>query len=363
MATMKTYTKLEKVKVVGRTVVARDEDAYIGRVFEGGLWSFDGGRELLVSALRHPCGYNRRDELSDAALHDGDLSFRTWRSRDGGETWKAEGEVFNLPDVAANVTRTKGTFRAMPESVGEANLVISSVSARVSGEEKIVMHVSLDSGKTWAGPGIATAVQGKRSFGQSSALIRQDGALLFFNTGVGPHDTLRTVVIYSDDLPKTRIVIGFQPDDPDFDRVCPSAVAVDEQTILCAFTQRRADSPGHTMICRSDDMGRRWRMVGRANEIGQPGHLAKMPDGRLLLTYGWPLPPYRILARISEDEGATWGPELLIREGGGSADLGSVRSVVRDDGRIVSVYQWNDANERGRFYGGRRYVAATVWEV
>ena len=43
------------------------------------------------------------------------------------------------------------------------------------------------------------------------------------------------------------------------------------------------------------------------------------------------------------------------------ARTSAARSIQRDDGDIVTVYQWNDAGETGAFYGGRRYLAAAVW--
>jgi hypothetical protein len=71
--------------------------------------------------------------------------------------------------------------------------------------------------------------------------------------------------------------------------------------------------------------------------------------------FGRRTPPYGIRARISTDQGQSWGPEIVLRQDGGSWDLGYSRSVQRPDGKIVSVYYFNDAPDHERF------IAATIW--
>jgi hypothetical protein len=61
-------------------------------------------------------------------------------------------------------------------------------------------------------------------------------------------------------------------------------------------------------------------------------------------------------ARISEDEGRTWGEEIILRDDAGCWDLGYPRAVQRKDGKIVSMYYYND------HLHGERYIAATIWD-
>ena len=65
--------------------------------------------------------------------------------------------------------------------------------------------------------------------------------------------------------------------------------------------------------------------------------------------------PYGVRARISKDGGLTWSQEVSWRNGGGNHDIGYPRTVQCPDGRVVTVYYWNDRPD------GERYIAATVW--
>jgi hypothetical protein len=88
---------------------------------------------------------------------------------------------------------------------------------------------------------------------------------------------------------------------------------------------------------------------------GNPPHLIRLADGRLCLTYGYRSPPFGIRARLSSDEGRTWGTEIILRADAATHDLGYTRSAQRDDGSIVTVYYYNDAPQT------ERYIAATTW--
>ena len=59
-------------------------------------------------------------------------------------------------------------------------------------------------------------------------------------------------------------------------------------------------------------------------------------------------------ARISEDQGKTWGKEITLRGDAGDWGLGYPATVQREDGRWVTVYDYNDG------YNQPRYIAATI---
>jgi len=108
----------------------------------------------------------------------------------------------------------------------------------------------------------------------------------------------------------------------------------------------------------SDDDGRSWRYLNRPapDNGGNPPSLVKLEDGRLALTYGHRLVPYGIRARLSRDEGKTWGEEIVLRDDGGSWDLGYTRTVQRPDGKLVTVHYYNLDKDAERFIG------ATIWD-
>ncbi len=61
-------------------------------------------------------------------------------------------------------------------------------------------------------------------------------------------------------------------------------------------------------------------------------------------------------ARLSKDNGRTWGEEIVLRDDGGCWDLGYPRTVQRKDGKIVTIYYFNDDRDK------ERYIAATIWD-
>lgn len=114
--------------------------------------------------------------------------------------------------------------------------------------------------------------------------------------------------------------------------------------------------------CRiSNDNGKSWRLLSLpvTDAAGTtPPALSRLPDGRLVLTYGHRKPmrgPTSIRARISPDQGASWGKELILRNGGGDEDIGYTRNAVRPDGKVVTLYYWQQDEKADRA------IAATIW--
>ena len=98
-----------------------------------------------------------------------------------------------------------------------------------------------------------------------------------------------------------------------------------------------------------------FRQEPRINNGGNPASLTRIDDGRLVLVYGWRQAPYGVRARISSDEGQTWGSEFVLRDDGRRWDLGYPRTVQRADGNLITAYYFNDNAQV------ERYIAATIW--
>jgi hypothetical protein len=58
-----------------------------------------------------------------------------------------------------------------------------------------------------------------------------------------------------------------------------------------------------------------------------------------------------------DDNGAHWGPPLTIRNGASTWEVGYPRTVQRPDGKIATIYYFNDGPRNERF------IAATIWET
>ena len=66
-------------------------------------------------------------------------------------------------------------------------------------------------------------------------------------------------------------------------------------------------------------------------------------------------------ARLSADGGRTWERELVLRDDGGSHDLGYPRVVQLADGRVLAAYSSNCADDSIQYEGGVRHIAATIF--
>ncbi len=344
-------------------VVASDAASYIGQPFEGGAWSFDGGRELLVAALETPCSYQSRGSVDPYSVRRGRAAWQTWRSRDGGSTWQRDAVLHRIADTLARLEEGGIEPLAHGLTVPDSKRLMAMLSVPVGQHLTAGIFVSPDRGGTWQGPNLINglSLSFKESYAESAILPREDGSLLLFATSRHPNNIPRPAVMLLSGAESYLTLLSYLPHHVDMERRFPSPVRLPDGRIVVAVTQRMAEAPGHTLIFSSDDDGRTWESLQRVNDIGDPAHLLALRDGRLLLTYGVPLPPYRLVARLSEDGGASWSEAYLLREGGGSADLGSARTIERADGTLVTLYQWNDADDEVIFSGGRRYLAALLW--
>ena len=103
----------------------------------------------------------------------------------------------------------------------------------------------------------------------------------------------------------------------------------------------------------SEDDGVTWAAplrVTERNEIN--GHLTRLKDGRLLLSYGVRVKEQQgVRAKLSSDDGKTWSePIRLMRSEDG--DCGYPSSVQRADGKVVTAYYSRKAPEHDGYHMG-----------
>lgn len=111
-------------------------------------------------------------------------------------------------------------------------------------------------------------------------------------------------------------------------------------------------------IFRSDDEGQTWQHTTRATERNEiNGHITRLADGRLLLSYGVRVPGRMgVCAKFSSDEGKTWGQEIRLASSF-SHDCGYPSSVQLPNGQIVTAYYSKDSHEYSGYHMG-----VAVWE-
>lgn len=154
----------------------------------------------------------------------------------------------------------------------------------------------------------------------------------------------------------------------------PSTIRLNNSDILTTIRHREGDD-GNVWITSylSEDSGLTWEKLQDpvTDDINSPPALIKLDDGRLVLIYvarrsSWDIvPTYEdgatVSARISSDDGKTWGDEIILREKeGANDDVGYPRVVKRDDGKLVISYYWNHVLNNEEF--PYRYISVSIWD-
>lgn len=278
------------------------------------------------------------------------------RSLDGGQTWSIEIPSF-LDEKGGQRTPIE---RSEPVDFSHPDFAMRLRQNRTPpGHSRI--YYSHDRCRTWEGPYKLPL------FGQKEIMARTDYLVN------GPHDAMAFVTAAKQDGQEgrvfcTRTIDGGQswrfiswigPEPKGF-AIMPATIRLSPTNILT--TLRRQEGTEHWIDAyRSTDNGKTWRLVKErladtgASE-GNASSLNRLTDGRLVLTYGYRAVPYGIRARISRDDGVTWSTEIVLRDDAGCWDLGYPATAQRADGKLVTVYYYNDAPDE------ERYIAATIWQ-
>ncbi|UXN76006.1 glycoside hydrolase (plasmid) [Devosia sp. A8/3-2] len=153
---------------------------------------------------------------------------------------------------------------------------------------------------------------------------------------------------------------GFVGEEPEGFGIMPASIRLDDGSIL---TLLRGSTPGKghgrkawiDQYVSGDDGATRayaGRPVVNTGFGGNPPTLSRLPDGRPVMVYGFRDAPFGMRARVSADAGVSWGEDIILRDDGGMSDLGYPRTVVRPDGKVLTVYYYNFGMDRDRFIGG-----------
>jgi len=328
----------------------------------GPIWQW--GNELLVgftlgtfavATRSHQCD-NGRPFVSCLA-----------RSRDGGESWTTwqpspyAGQDRPIPDCAEALDFSQQGFVMRVEGNG------------YHGNRGARWFFSQDRGETWSGPrGFGSLLSdprlaGHEFTGRTSYLVDGPHELLLFASARQQPPGARGVALREKAFVARTIdggrtfdwVSWIVPWDEPARAVMPAPVrwtaarqtAARQTAAQLVVALRRKSEHNNWIDCyASTDSGLTWSFLSRVGETeagnefnGNPPALVRMADGRLCCAYGH-RSLRQILARFSADEGRTWTPAQVIRQGFHSAngwpDLGYVRLFQRPDGKLVAIYFW-----------------------
>lgn len=115
---------------------------------------------------------------------------------------------------------------------------------------------------------------------------------------------------------------------------------------------RTANYGDTAVIARSVDGGETfdWEPMGFK---GHPFQATRLPDDKVLLVYGYRHEPYGIRAKILNSECTDFATaeEIIIREDGGTTDIGYPWAVILNDDQVLISYYYNK-DDGVRFIGG-----------
>ncbi len=356
--------------------VYRREGEFVAWPANYGLWIWD--NEVVVVFSQ---GFRGAQE----GLHARDMTRpfigRQARSMDGGLTWTDEPFTGTIPGGTSlsGDEHVIEALQCLPNIDVERDLPVLDTPIDFTDPETIVMcartgldrgslswfYLSRDRARSWQGP------YRLGDFGLPGVSARTDIVPL------GTHEALFLLTAVKTDGNEGRVFAArtrdggqsftfesFVGDEPDGFAIMPASIRLPSGEILCfvrCAAPRGPERRAWIDLYRSADNGRTWRLTARpapaVGHNGNPPTISRLADGRLVLVYGYRDAPYGLRARTSRDDGANWSDEIVLRDDGGSPDLGYPRTVVRPDGTLLSVYYYNYGT------GTDRFIAATLFRV
>ncbi len=359
LATLCLSPALVAQSVERSVVVYKQAGHFAGWPANYGIWSW--GNEILVGFEAGLFHFRAPGEHEHSIDYNNPSEHLLARSMDGGETWSLEKPPSLLAPPGTKVAGvpTEPGGKAVTDCPGgfdfkNPNFVATFRMADINiGPSRF--YFSEDRGKNFDGPYEVP------DFGQKGIAARTDYLIdgkhdltVFLTAAKSNGHEGRIIVVRTSDGGKSWKFLAYVTPEPEGDdhAIMSSSVRLSSKTIVTAVRYRHWID-----LYRTDDNAKTWRYVSRpAPDTDNPPSLVHLADGRLALTYGRRTAPFGIRARISSDNGTTWGDEIVLRQDGGSWDLGYSRSVQRPDGKIVTIYYFNDSPDH------ERQINATIWD-
>ncbi len=337
----------------------------------GPTWQW--GDEILVGFTRGIFSDRRSGHQCS-----NDHPFESWlaRSTDGGESWDAW-----QPEPYAGQDPPAAECPCCDHPVGpftDPGFVARIEGNGYHGNRGARWFVSQDKGAAWLGPfgfgGLMEhpALQGLEFTGRTAYEVRGARSLdLYLSARIQPGTGALNVVYDKAFLARTtdggatfEFISWLVDEDDPYRAVMPAPVRLSPSDLVVALRRKSATENWIDCLASGDD-GATWSFRSRVGKTedgnqfnGNPPAMVRLADGRLCCAYG-NRSRCEIVARLSDDEGQTWGPERILRDDfqsvNGWPDLGYCRLFQRTDGRLVVVTFWCTPDRP------QTHIEATIW--
>lgn len=364
-------------------IVYRNEREFCAWPFYCGLW-LTGDGSIVAGFKRVQTDYSEY-----AAVDHGQMSRKKGhlvaiRSHDGGASWDQDSvvEVWDMDTTTAAQMPEDGAPNASAPAIDVSSpdtLVMGGgIPTLFARDARAWTRISIDGGRSWRAPILLPQFElaSLTHFGSSHRATRRDGVhLLGLQTNSPDALSPRPLVYGTTDGREWHFLSFITPERPPspyyvlkspfspLPHFYPRILVLRDGRVLCTLRfQRDARSVIWTDVHESLDGGRSWNFLSRVNDWGAPGDLVEMTDGRIVCVYGYRIAPSGVRYRISEDGARSWGSEWILRDDGGSWDVGYPRVVEVAPNRLLTTYYINLVEHAVRVNGGVRHIARTLFE-
>jgi sialidase-1 len=342
-------------KIIETKVISTQPEFYHGwstvaQRANGELWvTCSGGREAHVCPFGKVVAMKSTDHggtwSAPSVIYDGPID-----DRDSGVLETAKGTLlvttftslayedsFKKAAAMAELTDKGWVSKAMPAERyarwKAAHEKLSDAERQAQLGEWVLR--STDGGETWSKP-IPTVVNSPHG-----PIQLKDGRLLYAGKQLWTGDKKIGVAESKDDgltwqwlaeiptRPGDSAVRGYHE---------LHAIEAADGTLIAQIRNHNDASKGETLQSESTDGGKTWSVPHPIGVWGLPSHLLRLRDGRLVMTYGHRRKPFGNQARISTDNGKTWGAAMILSGDGIGGDLGYPSTVELPDGTLLTVW-------------------------
>jgi hypothetical protein len=344
-------------------LVYAEEGRFAGWPANNGLWVWDGGEMVVgftVGRYRVSSGHNIVPPYRSLLA----------RSVDGGASWTVEEPI----DYVGSGKEPRPLTEAIDARAPGFAMRVIGTGYHGTKEKRGGFFASTDRGRTWQGPYLFGGLEGLPQLKgwewtpRTDYVVngRQECLVLLSARPVERWGSDRVFCARTTDGGQRFRFVSWvvSPGDP-YRAVMPCTAHVSLDRLVTALRRREMGTERCWIDAYgSEDGGQSWSFLSRVGETGghngNPPALARLLDGRLCCVYGR-RDRRQIVARLSVDEGRSWGEERVLRDDylpvRGDADLGYPRIAQRSDGRLIAIYYWATREVP------QQHIAATIWDV